>query len=264
MQFIRSDLLDRFFDRFFDLVISIYSAHELNCHARTTPKADDCSFRSFYCACDDLIPRVTTNELVVKIRSFTFIPYVAKYNYLSKRLTGNWHVSFISNENFISLDILIQRGRPETIKRQIIVVVGWSTCGIAMFAFVIWWWLRPRAGKKTRREEERKRDVTPWEPTVPFHGFCSVKVIRYHNESALLALRRYPCSRSARDRELIDRGHLFGTTALSRVCRSFVQAITQSQSASKVNTCDIFHLEELWQRQNVANKLDVRKKRSIL
>lgn len=202
-----------------------------------------------FIARDDLIPRMTTNELVVKIHSFTFISHVPKYNYLSKRLTGNWHVSFISDENFISLDILIRRGRTETIKRQIIVVIAWSVCGIAMFAFVIWWGLRPReVRKKTRREEERKRDVTPWEPTVPFHGFCSVKVIRYYNESTLLALRRYPCSRSARDRELIDRGHLFGTTALSRVCRSLVEAVTQSQSASKVNTYDIFHLEELWHK----------------
>lgn len=165
-----------------------------------------------------------------------------------KRLTGNWHVSFISDENFIFLDILIRRGRTETIKRQIIVVIAWSVCGITMFAFVIWWGLRPRTKKKTHREEERKRDVTPWEPTVPFHGFCPVKVIRYYNESTLLALRRYSCSRSARDRELIDRGHFFGTTALSRVCRSLVEAVTQSQFVSKVNIYDIFHLEELWHK----------------
>lgn len=87
---------------------------------------------------------------------------------------------------------------------------------------------------REQKWEPGEKDVTPWEPTASFHGFCLVKVIWYYNENTLLDLRRY--SRSVRDRELMDRGHLFSTTVLSRVCRSFVQTVTQSRFASKVNT----------------------------
>lgn len=171
------------------------------------------------------------------------------YSYMSKRLTGNRHVSFISDKNFIFVDCILlhshnflrhfdcvfdvpKKPRQPT-KRQIIVVV-WSLWGIAMCLLLSSDGAFNR--EQEEREEEKERDVTPWDLTAPFHGFCSVKVIWYYNESALLALRHYPCSRSARDRELIDRGHLLITTTLSRVCRSFVQAVTQSRSASKVNT----------------------------
>lgn len=93
-----------------------------------------------------------------------------------------------------------------------------------VFAFVIWWRFRPRAGKKVYREKERKKDVTPWEPTVRFHGFCSVKVIRYYNESALLTLRRYPCSRSARSwadrsRSFVRHDHVVPRLSLVRSIR---------------------------------------------
>lgn len=45
---VRSFLRSFLWSSHFDLVVSIYSVHESNCHARTMPKADDCAFNSSY------------------------------------------------------------------------------------------------------------------------------------------------------------------------------------------------------------------------
>jgi hypothetical protein len=50
-------------------------------------------------------------------------------------------------------------------------------------------------GRGVEREEREREE--PWEPAAPFHpGFCPVKVIRYHNESAPLARSRSRADRS--------------------------------------------------------------------
>lgn len=90
---------------------------------------------------------------------------------------------------------------------------------------------REATRRKTRSRDPR--DVTPWEPTTSFHGFF-VKVIRYYETAGAVNPRRqlertYARNLFATQAEivgLIDRGHLFGTIALSRVCLSLARSIT--------------------------------------
>lgn len=42
---------------------------------------------------------------------------------------------------------------------------------------------RRRGGEEEEEEEEEAHDVTPWEPAASFHGFFSVKVIRYYKST---------------------------------------------------------------------------------